>query len=119
MKELVQLQKERKIKLVLADKTGGWVLTNFAPYKEAGDLKLSEKYVSDGGQLKPKYRPVSVSILKKHHKDLKAMALEGVAKGFICQEDGDDMVPKEPKEGRFYMNSKVHKPTACHPGGRL
>ena len=85
------------------------MIVDFKVYKDAVEKKLRKKYLEDG-IWKPKYKEVSESVLKKHHRELKAMAEEGVEKGYICEEDGAVMVPKEPTAARFYMNSKDHKP---------
>ena len=109
MRELQQLQKERKIVIKRSDKAGGLVLMNFTPYKEAGDRKIKETYVDADGQVQPKYKQVSEAVLKRQHKKLLEVTKEGVEKGLICPEDAAIMVPKEPTAGRLYMNPKDHK----------
>ena len=44
------------------------------------------------------------------------MAAEGVENEYIGEEDGMNMVPKEPKAARFYMSSKNHKPVVPETG---
>ena len=110
MEELKMKQKSRDIAIRRSDKCGGWVITNFDVYKAEGDRKLEEKFATEAGEEKPKYVKVSEVVLKKQHKHLKSMAEEGVMKEFLCPEDGGEMVPKEPKAARFYMNNKNHKP---------
>ena len=116
LEELKELQKERKLVIKRSDKKGGWVITNFKVYQEEGDKKLKETFIDENGDLKPKYKEVNESVLKKQHKDLVAMAREGVEQGYICAEDGNNMVTKEPKAGRMYMNSKNHKPVDPETG---
>ena len=53
---------------------------------------------------------VTEATLKRQHRHLTTVVEEGVILGFICQEDGFIMVPKEAKAARFNLNSKDHKP---------
>ena len=52
----------------------------------------------------------NAKVLKQHHRKLRELAEEGVQEGHIGEEDGQNMLPKEPKAARFYMNCKDHKP---------
>ena len=78
--------------------------------KEAGDSKIKETFVDSMGQTRPKYKVVTEVTLKRQHRHLRTVVEEGVILGFICQEDGFIMVPKEVKAARFYLNTKDYKP---------
>ena len=76
-------------------------------YKAAGDKKVQETFIDQHGVENPKYREVTAADLKRQHKHLLSMAREGVDKGFISEEDGTNMVPREPKN---------HKPVEPETG---
>ena len=43
----------------------------------------------------------NAKVLKQHHRKLRELADEGVQEGHIGEEDGQNMLPKEPKAARF------------------
>ena len=125
LRELKELVRRRVITIRRSDKAGGWVITDFQVYKEAGDNKLKETFVDEeDGEVKAKYKVVTEAVLKTQHRDLQEAIQEGVEKGYICKEDGKVAVPETPQAARFYMNSKDHKqpqtrPLGFHHGERL
>ena len=65
LKDLVKLQKERKIVIKQCDKGAGLIILNFEDYMTAANKHLKETMVDETGKVKPYYKEVKESALDK------------------------------------------------------
>ena len=112
LRTLIQLQKDRKLIIKLADKGGGIVLMNFTDYMESCKNHLQAKTPNG----KNYYSRSTEKDLIEAKKAIKSTLDEGRKLGFIDSTEHIFMDPTEKGPGKFYQIIKVHKD---HEEGQL
>jgi hypothetical protein len=114
--DLQELSKERVVIIKPTDKTGGLAVLPFPAYDKAMRETLSETFVNDEGEEKPKYPSTSPAKLKEEFRAINKILKEGFEKGFFSEKDWEAARPEEPKAGRLYGLPKDHKPVCKQTG---
>ena len=115
LKELIQLQKERKITIKPCDKGAGIMILDFEEYLRACTSHLESKQFQPNGEEYPFYEKVTEDKFKEAQNDIQKLLEEGFNNEYITTEEFDAMKPTEKTPGKFYCTFKVHKP---HPENR-
>ena len=111
LKEIIQLQKEKKIVVRAADKGAGIVILSFSAYMDSCFKHLNSVQKQADGTYKRYYQPLyDLSILQDVKENISEILKEGLEKGYITQQERDAMEPGEKQWGRFYEIFKLHKP---------
>ena len=105
LKQLIQLQKDRKIVIKACDKGAGIIILNFKDYMQACYEHLLSK-TKDG---RAYYSQVDAMTVEKAKHNIKVVLEEALEKGVISKTEFDAMSADEKEPGRFYSNFKVHK----------
>ena len=108
LRELVKLQKERKITIKPCDKGAGIIILNFEDYLKAA-MKHLEAKTSTGETY---YKEVNSTVLKEAKEKITNIVKEGFDNEFLSKDEYAAMLPPEdatPVPGRFYCTFKVHK----------
>ena len=106
LKQLIQLQKDRKIVIKACDKGAGIIILNFDTYMKACYDHLLSKTDDDI----PYYSQVDDLAVERAKQKIRQVLEEGLEKGIISKNEFDAMIADEKMPGRFYSNFKVHKP---------
>ncbi len=106
LKQLIQLQKDRKIVIKACDKGAGIIILNFNEYMKACYEHLLSKTEDDI----PYYSKVDDLAVDRAKHKIKQVLEEGLEQGIISKNEFDAMIADEKMPGRFYCNFKVHKP---------
>ena len=110
LSSLISLQKKGKIVVMRCDKTGGFAVVNREDYvKDLKDL-LAATIEDDNGVQKSCYEKIDMSLISKHHIEIKRFVKLGLQEGLYDKRIADALVPKEPSCGRLYGLLKDHKP---------
>ena len=104
LKELVKLQKERKIVIKPCDKGAGIMILNFEDYLETCNMHLSSE---DGGN--PFYKKVNEYAIEEAKNKIKEVLKEAYDNDIITKREFEAMDPETKGVGRFYCTFKVHK----------
>ena len=111
LKEIIQLQKEKKIVVRAADKGAGIVILSFSAYMDSCFKHLNSVQKQADGTYKRYYQPLyDLSILQDVKQNISEILEEGLEKGYITKQERDAMEPGEKQWGRFYEIFKLHKP---------
>ena len=108
LKELIRLQRERKITIKPCDKGAGIIILNFDDYLKAAIKHLEAK--TNTGETY--YKEVNDSVLKEAKDKITNIVREAFDNEIISKEEYAAMLPPEedtPVPGRFYCTFKVHK----------
>ena len=105
LKELQQLQRERKVVIRACDKGAGIIILNFEDYVKS----CYEHLTSQQSQGEPYYSQASDLELEQAKRKIKNILNEGFENGFINKSELDAMTADDKGAGRFYCNFKVHK----------
>ena len=106
LKELISLQRERKIVIKAADKGSGIVISDFDMYLKAAYEHLLSKQEGSGKQF---YKEVhGIEVDKAKHR-IKAVLNDAKEAGIITKEEFSFMDPSDKSIAKFYCNFKVHK----------
>ena len=108
LKELIQLQKDRKIVIKACDKGAGIIILDFPEYLKACYEHLLSKTADD----KPYYNKVGELEVEISKAKIKKVLEEMLEKEIISKKEFDAMLADDKNPGRFYSNFKVHKPHA-------
>ena len=114
LKELIQLQKERKIVIKAADKGAGIVIINFKDYMTACyEHLLSSIPNQSSSNEEPKmyYKAVNEFALENAKTQILSTLKEALEEKIITKEEFNAMNPEEKNLSKFYCNFKVHKQT--------
>ena len=91
------------------DKTGTLAMMPFEGYDKSMREILAETYVTEEGEVKPKYPPSSAANLKSELQKIKAVLKEGCDKGFFGEKDCAAATPERASPGKLYGLPKDHK----------
>ena len=106
LKELIQLQKDRKIVIKACDKGAGIIILDYDTYMKACYEHLLSKTEDD----MPYYSKVDdLSVERAKHK-IREVLEEGLEHGHITKHEFNAMLADDKMPGKFYSNFKVHKP---------
>ena len=105
LKQLQQLQRERKIVVRACDKGAGVMILNFDDYVKACYEHLTSHQSPDN----PYYSEASDLELQQAKNNIKLTLDEGFERGYINKSEMDAMSPEDKSAGNFYCNFKVHK----------
>ena len=110
LKDLIQLQKDRKITIKPCYKGAGIMILNFEEYLRACMSHLESTQTQPNGEESPYYEKVTEEAFKEAQDDIQKLLEEGYNNEYITKEDFDAMKPVEKTPGKFYCTLKVHKP---------
>jgi len=106
LKELISLQRERKIVIKAADKGSGIVISDFNKYLKSAYEHLLSKQEGSG---KHYYKEVQAIEIDKAKNRIKAVLNDAKERGIITKEEYYHMDPTDKDIAKFYLNFKVHK----------
>ena len=106
LKELIQLQKDRKIVIKACDKGAGVIILNFNDYMKICYEHLTSKQ-SEGKPYYSEVDDIALDIAKNKIKHALDKALE---REIISKTEYTAMIADDKEAGRFYCNLKVHEP---------
>ena len=109
LKCLIQLQRDRIIKIMACDKGAGIIILDFEEYLRSCYEHLHSQQIQEDGSLKPYYLKIPESRIGKAKQNIEYLIEEGVHHQYITQQEFKEMDPGEKDCGRFYANFKVHK----------
>lgn len=109
LKELINLQKFRKIIIKPADKGAGICVLNFEDYISSCKDHLDSKQKQTDGTSEPYYEKVDEKHLKKAKNNIKTTLEKAVEDELINKEEFSHMDPSDKKAAKFYSIYKVHK----------
>ena len=118
LKELIQLQKDRKIILKKCDKGAGIIILNFEDYMTAANEHLMSEHNLDNGEKIKFYSKVDTHHVEKVKTKITKILQEAFDNDILTNEEYEAMNPNAKNVGKFYMNFKVHKPHDIIPPGR-
>ena len=110
LKELIQLQKEKKITIKPCDKGAGIIILNFEEYLRACYTHLESTQKQPDGTETPYYKKVSEAEFEEAQIKLNLLLEEGFNNRYITKEEFEAMKTDEKHFGKFYCTFKVHKP---------
>jgi len=105
LKELISLQRDRKITIKPCDKGAGIIVLNFEAYMEASNKHLNSK-TDQGEPFYTKIEPSEIVIAKQSISNLLQEIFDN---GVLSKSDFEAMLPEEKHAGKFYCTFKVHK----------
>ena len=106
LKQLIQLQKDRKIVIKACDKGAGIIILNYDTYMKACYEHLLSKTEDDI----PYYSKVDDLAVERAKMKIREVLEEGLEQGFISKNEFNAMIADDKMPGKFYSNFKVHKP---------
>ena len=109
LKELVWLQKERKIIIKPCDKGAGLMILNFNDYMQACYDHLYSSQSDEKGNCQRYYKQVDYSSLDEGKQQIKSLLQEGLDNNIITKEQFLEMDPDAKNPAHFYCLFKVHK----------
>ena len=105
LKELQQMQRERKIVVKACDKGAGIIIFNFDDYLKTCYERLTSQQINGQSY----YSQASDIELEQAKHTINTILKEGLDNNYINKNKFDAMIPDEKKAGRFYINFTVHK----------
>ena len=118
LKEIIQLQKDRKIIIKKCDKGAGIIVLNFEDYMSAANKHLLSQHELENGDKINFYSKVNTNHVEKVKDNITKILQEAFDNNIINKEEFDAMDPSAKSVGKFYMNFKVHKPHDIIPPER-
>ena len=109
LKELIQLQKEKRIIIKRCYKGAGIIILNYTDYMEACFNHLNAVQTLETGEVTPFYSKVEPKALEKTINKIQLVLQEAENNNIISKQEKDAMNPAECSAGKFYLNFKVHK----------
>ena len=109
LKDLVKLQKERKITIKQCDKGAGIMILDFEEYMKACIEHLEMKLTDKDGNTKTYYRKVDETEVEKVKQKIQLVLEEGHDNGILTKDEYLAMCPEGKNASKFYCNLKVHK----------
>ena len=110
IKELIQLQQDRKITIKCCDKGAGIIILDFVEYLRACYEHLQSRQTQENGETKPYYTKVNEATLTEAKSKIKSLIEEGFNNQILTKEEFESMDPGDKGPGKFYCTFKVHKP---------
>ena len=109
LKELIKLQRERKITIKACDKGAGIIILNFKDYMIACYKHLYSRLEKTGNLPQNYYQQVDDIFLQKAKVDINLVLEEALLNQNITKAEFQAMDPTDCDPARFYCNFKVHK----------
>lgn len=109
LKELITLQKERKITIKKCDKGAGIMILDFEIYMKSCVEHLEEKQENENGETKPYYKKVDQITFEKAQAKLRKILEEGLNNEILSKSEFEAMWPDCKHPANFYCTFKVHK----------
>ena len=109
LKELINLQKSRKITIKPCDKGAGIIILNFDDYIGSCQAHLQSSQLQPDGQLSPYYERIDPLFVESTVALISETLQTGLDKEWIKKEEFMAMKPEEKSPGKFYQLFKVHK----------
>ena len=110
LKELIQLQKDRKICIKPADKGAGIIVLSFEAYMSSCYKHLNSVQKQKDGTYKRYYEPVEdPGLVDDVRKLIEDIIQEGLKEEYISEDYAEAMNPKDKGVGKFYQTFKIHK----------
>ena len=109
LKELIKMQRERKIIIKACDKGAGIIILNFNDYLRACYEHLLSRLESNGDIPEFYYKQVSDGFLGQAKLEIKSVLKEAYENNIITDGEFKAMDPEDTDPARFYCNFKVHK----------
>ena len=109
LKELIRLQRERKIIIKACDKGAGIIIINFNDYLRACYEHLLGRIEATGELPEFYYKQVSEIFLDKAKLEIRSVLQEARFNQLITDGEFSAMDPEDTGPARFYCNFKIHK----------
>ena len=110
LKELIQLQKDRKICIKPADKGAGIIVLSFEAYMSSCYKHLNSVQKQKDGTYKRYYEPVEdPGLVDDVRKLIEDIIQEGLKEEYISEDYAEAMNPMDKGVGKFYQTFKIHK----------
>ena len=109
LKELVNLQKQRKIVIKRCDKGAGIIILDFEEYMHAFYTHLNSRLKNADGSTSPYYIKSDVTAVNTANENLEKILQEAKDNYLITNAEYDAMLPEGKKLAKFYCTFKVHK----------
>ena len=109
LKELIRLQRDRKIVIKACDKGAGIIILNFEDYLKACYNHLGSEQAQPEGPSKPFYTEVNEFEIDRTKSKILSVLEIGLKEQIISEHEFNEMNPEDKNAGRFYCNFKVHK----------
>ena len=109
LKELIKLQKDRKIVIKPCDKGAGIIILDFDEYEKACKSHLESSTIGPNGSSVKFYAKVEKSALYETKEKIKRLLQEGVDNNLLTSEEFKAMNPDNTNPSKFYLTFKVHK----------
>ena len=110
LKELVKLQKERRIVIKQCDKGAGIMIMDFDDYKKSAEEHLVETMEDNDGNQKSYYKKVTETALEIAKDKILKLLQSGFDNEIISKQEYEAMCPESKTPSKFYCNFKIHKP---------
>ena len=110
LKELVKLQKERKIVIKQCDKGAGIMVVNFEDYIKTANEHLAETLKDGEGNEKPYYKKVTEQAMERAKEKITKLLQSGFDNEIISKTELDAMCTDDKTASKLYCNFKIHKP---------
>ena len=109
LKDLVNLQKEKRIVVKQCDKGAGVMIMDHKDYVKAAEEHLKETISDETGNTKPLYKKISDNSFDKAKIQLQNLLMSGYDNDIISKQELEAMCPEGKTMSKFYCNFKVHK----------
>ena len=110
LKELIKLQRERKIVIKRCDKGAGVIILDFDDYMDASLKHPNSTHKLENGNEVSFYSEVQPEMIEEVKEKVINILQEALDNEIISKDEHDAMNPTATSAGKFYMNFKVHKP---------
>ena len=109
LKDLIKLQRDRKIVIKACDKGSGIIILNLEDYLRSCYEHLISEQIQEDGTALPFYIKVGDFAVEEAQLKILEVLEDGLNKGIISRKEFSAMNPEDKDVGRFYCNFKVHK----------
>ena len=110
LKELIQLQRERKLCIKPCDKGAGVILLNYQDYMDSCYKHLASVQKQEDGTYKKYYQPVDdMKLLDDVKENVNNLLDDALKDKVITEDEKEAMMPGDAGAGKFYCLYKVHK----------
>ena len=109
LKELVKLQRDKKIIIKQCDKGAGIIVLNYEDYINACNEHLKESMKDHDGTIKQYYKKVNQTVLEEAKNKILRHIQSGYDNEIISKPEFEAMCPESKKASKLYCNFKIHK----------
>ena len=109
LKDLIRIQKERKITIKACDKGSGIIILDFNEYMRACYSHLNSNQEQADGTVKNRFKLVHILEIEKAKNEINSLLNEARDNKHISEEEYIAMEADNKDVARFYCNFKVHK----------